>query len=458
MNINCFRNQITVILGRDGAGKSTFLKMLMGMIAPTAGTAYINGYDIQKRTEKARRVIGICPQNSILFDEFTVREHIEFFCRLKGLTGKDVDKEVKKYVRVMNLESKIDTISSELSDGDKRKLSFALALCGDSKVIICNESTSGMDPASRREVWSALKKLKKGRTIILTTHSMDEADVLGDRIYIMANGKVLCGGSSSFLKNKLGKGYHLTCVKAENFDSDELTEKVRRTIPDAEIYEDKTNEIVYMLPLTSIRNFGTLFEKLEKQQDDLKVKTFGLTSTEMDEIFRTLQMTEKKPPATKDESESSESETSESDSDVKSPDDEKVSGENGSGENGSGEKGPGEKCSEDECLEELCHCECGCDCHKNVGFAIIDNRCCLCLNHWFAMFLKRLYLWSYNWYILVLQVLIIILAIVIAFAFSRLDYNYEYINLPLLNISLEQYRRTITLIKEFPESYNLNSM
>lgn len=182
LTMNMFEDQITVLLGHNGAGKTTTMSVLTGMLRPSTGTAIINGYDIRKSMDKARESLGLCPQHNILFDDMTVGEHLEFYCRLKGLDGAEVTKEVNRYVKLLDFESKINALSSTLSGGMKRKLSVGIALCGGSKVVLCDEPSSGMDPAARRSLWDLLQMEKKGRTILLSTHFMDEADILGDRI------------------------------------------------------------------------------------------------------------------------------------------------------------------------------------------------------------------------------------------------------------------------------------
>lgn len=141
--LNMYDDQITVLLGHNGAGKTTTFSMLTGMIPPTSGTAVINGHDIRKNLQKARSSIGLCPQHNILFDEMTVREHIQFYGRLKGLTEEGVEEETIKYVELLELEPKIDTITSSLSGGMQRKVSVGVALCGGSKVVFLDEPTSG---------------------------------------------------------------------------------------------------------------------------------------------------------------------------------------------------------------------------------------------------------------------------------------------------------------------------
>lgn len=180
LSVNMFENQITVLLGHNGAGKSTTIAMLTGMLQPTSGTALINGYDIRTETKKARSSFGLCAQHNVLFDELTVREHIVFYSMLKGLDARRAENEVIKYIGLLNLAP--EKIASTLSGGMKRKLSLANALCANSKFLLCDEPSSGMDPTARRELWTMLQSEKKTRTILLTTHYMDEADILGDRI------------------------------------------------------------------------------------------------------------------------------------------------------------------------------------------------------------------------------------------------------------------------------------
>lgn len=156
--------------------------MLTGMINPSSGTAFINGKDIRKDMNAIRSSVGFCPQHNILFDNLTVREHITFFSLLKGLHKDDVEREVDKYVKLLKLENKIDTQAKGLSGGMKRKLSVGIALCANSKVVLFDEPSSGVDPSARRDLWDLLQKEKEGRTILLSTHFMLEADVLGDRV------------------------------------------------------------------------------------------------------------------------------------------------------------------------------------------------------------------------------------------------------------------------------------
>lgn len=285
LNINMYDDQITVLLGHNGAGKTTTMSMLTGMFPPTNGTALINGCDIRNNINGARESVGLCPQHNILFDELTVREHIIFFGRLKGLNAHDIEDEVQKYVKLLELEPKIDAQSQTLSGGMKRKLSVGVALCGRSKVVLCDEPSSGMDPSARRALWDVLQAEKKGRTILLSTHFMDEADILGDRIAIMAGGKLKCYGSSFFLKKRFGTGYHLICVKGNDCVTADVTELIRKYLPDVEIENDIGSELSFQLPEDRVDVFQKLLLELEEAGESLGLASYGISLTTLEEVF-----------------------------------------------------------------------------------------------------------------------------------------------------------------------------
>ena len=157
--------------------------------------------------------MGICPQHDVLFSLLTPEEHLDIVIELKGGDTTDKQTEIAKLISDVGLDPDKKKTAQSLSGGNKRKLSVALALCAQSRLVLLDEPTAGMDLQARRAIWDMLKNYKNNRIILLTTHYMDEADVLGDRIGIMAEGKLVCLGSSLFLKNRFGAGYKLTMVK-----------------------------------------------------------------------------------------------------------------------------------------------------------------------------------------------------------------------------------------------------
>lgn len=284
VTFDLYDDQITVLLGHNGAGKSTAISMLTGLATPTAGTVIINGYDIRKTIKRALSSVGWCPQQNTLFDDLSVREHIEFFSRLKGVRSNDVNAEVNKYAKKLGLEQKINVRTKCLSGGMKRRLSLALAFCGNSKVVLCDEPTSGVDPVARRALWDLLQSEKTGRTILLTTHFLDEADVIGDRIAIMANGELKCYGTPSFLKKRFGSGYRLVCVKKDGCLSANVTKVLRDFIPEINIDEDIASELTYSLQPDDVDKFGPMFKCLEDNQDLLGLESFGVSLSTLEHV------------------------------------------------------------------------------------------------------------------------------------------------------------------------------
>lgn len=284
--LNMYEDQITVLLGHNGAGKTTTMNMLTGMFSPSSGTAYLNGHDIRTDIDEARKSLGLCPQHNILFADLTVREHIVFFCRLKGVSNKiEIEDEVSKYVDLLDFSDKVDALSKTLSGGQKRKLSIGVALCGNSKIVMLDEPTSGLDAGARRALWNLLIEEKKGRTILLTTHHMDEADILGDRIAIMNEGELQTVGSSFFLKKRFGSGYKLICVKDQGCQPANILNVLRDFAPDVTLESDAQTEAVFIIGEENLPAFPTMFKKIEDQSKNLKILSFGCSLTTLEEVF-----------------------------------------------------------------------------------------------------------------------------------------------------------------------------
>ena len=181
--------------------------MLTGLIPVDSGSAVIEGHDVGRDIDTIRKNLGVCPQHDILYPLLTVEEHLILFARFKGVPNSQLQQEVESMIQIVGLTEKRKEYSKSLSGGQKRKLSVGIAFIGGSRVVLLDEPTSGMDPYSRRFTWNLIRRQKKGRIVVLTTHFMDEADLLGDRVAIMGDGKLRCCGSSLYLKTKFGLGY-----------------------------------------------------------------------------------------------------------------------------------------------------------------------------------------------------------------------------------------------------------
>ena len=280
-----YEDQIFALLGHNGAGKTTTINILSGMMAATSGKASIYGYDIQTEMKELRKMMGICPQHNILFPNLTVREHLSIFADFKGMPRRQIDLEIDQLLKDLNMENKDKVLSKDLSGGYKRKLSLGIALVGGSKVVFLDEPSSGMDVTARREMWDMLRKYKNDRIIILTTHYMEEADNLGDRIGIMSKGKMLCCGTPDFLKNKYGDGYNLIFVKDNREDNHELEEFVSDNIEGSLKVSEVSSEATYLLPKTSSHAFPEFFRKLDRSLEELGVSSYGVSMTTLEEVF-----------------------------------------------------------------------------------------------------------------------------------------------------------------------------
>lgn len=187
------------LLGVNGAGKTTTFKSLTNEEVPTDGEVSVGGYSILSQFGKARHMIGYCPQANQLFEVLTVRENLEFFARVKGVAGKIRSKLIDRTIEVMNLGEHANKEAGNLSGGNKRKLQVAIAIIGSPAIVLLDEPSAGMDPEARRFMWSVVASLsekKKKCAVILTTHSMEEAEALSSKMGIMVKGGVFkCFGS-----------------------------------------------------------------------------------------------------------------------------------------------------------------------------------------------------------------------------------------------------------------------
>uniref|UniRef100_A0A3Q3W1K1 P-type phospholipid transporter n=1 Tax=Mola mola TaxID=94237 RepID=A0A3Q3W1K1_MOLML len=310
LTLGFYEGQITSFLGHNGAGKTT-TSILTGLFPPTSGTAYILGRDIRTELSAIRQSLGVCPQHNVLFSRLTVEEHIWFYGRLKGMSEEQVKGEIEQILQDTGLPHKR---TSRTSSGMQRKLSVALAFVGGSKVVILDEPTAGVDPYARRGIWDLLLKYRQ-RTIILSTHHMDEADILGDRIAIISHGKLCCVGSSLYLKNQLGTGYYLTLVKKDPEPSHSScknssstvssTKKVPHDVPlisglilshvpAARLVEDLGHELTYVLPYSAAKDgaFVELFKDLDLKLSDLGISSYGVSDTTLEELQIFLKVAE----------------------------------------------------------------------------------------------------------------------------------------------------------------------
>ena len=205
LNLEINEGELFSLLGVNGAGKTTTIKMLATLTKPTSGEAFIYDYSIIKDEDKIKEIIDISMQETSIARKLTVEENIEFYAKLSGLTNEEVIESKKKLYETFELDKVKNKKAYKLSGGWQRKLSIALALVSNPKILFLDEPTLGLDVIARRELWKTINELKGKMTIILTTHYMEEAENLSDRIGIMKDGKLLFVGTKEELYIKTNK-------------------------------------------------------------------------------------------------------------------------------------------------------------------------------------------------------------------------------------------------------------
>jgi ATP-binding cassette subfamily A (ABC1) protein 3 len=210
---------------------------------------------------------------------------LSIFYDFKGGDPERKEEELRKMIKASGLTIDKAKAAGTLSGGNKRKLSVCIALCGGSRFVLLDEPTSGMDLGARRNLWDMLKSYKRDRIVILTTHYMDEADVLGDRIGIMAKGQLMCLGSSLFLKNRYGAGYKLTVVKEEAELGKGFDAFLHVYFAGAQRHSEIRDEVNFLIPRDQCANFKAFFEAFDAKLGEYKVKSYGVAMTTLEEVF-----------------------------------------------------------------------------------------------------------------------------------------------------------------------------
>ncbi|CAD0091263.1 unnamed protein product [Aureobasidium mustum] len=329
------RGEIFALLGPNGAGKSTSIGLIRGDVAPSGGDVFLENESIVKQRAAARLHQGVCPQFDAM-DSMTSLEHLHFYARARGVT--DVEHNVEQVCRdptatavcrqllkkranepqVMNavgLSAFRNRMASKLSGGNKRKLSLGIALIGNPSVLLVDEGSSGMDAGAKRIMWRTLSAVSSGRSLVLTTHSLEEADALGDRVGIMAR-RMLAIGTSDSLRRKHGDAYyvHLVHKDAPHTSDAKLAEiknwirinfplatiedrsfhgQIRFEVPNrvasitddtSSSMDDKKGAKASVTP-TDRNGISSLFEKLETSKDELGMEFYAVSQATLDQVF-----------------------------------------------------------------------------------------------------------------------------------------------------------------------------
>ena len=204
LNLAVGQGELLALLGVNGAGKTTTIRMLTCLSEPSEGEAFVCGRSVRTERAEVKRVVGISPQDTAVSPNLTVRENLVFMARVHGRTPKEAAGAAERMIGLLRLEKEAGTRARTLSGGWQRRLSIAMALIGEPEVLFLDEPTLGLDVLARRELWQAIRALKGSMTIVLTTHYMEEAEALADRIAVMADGRLLTAGTLAELEHEAG--------------------------------------------------------------------------------------------------------------------------------------------------------------------------------------------------------------------------------------------------------------
>lgn len=204
LDLQIRQGELFSLLGVNGAGKTTVIKMLSGLTKPTAGEARVGGYSITREPVKVKARIGVSPQESAVAPNLSVWENLELMARIHGFSKERAREKIAQLTEQFSLEAVLGRKAGKLSGGWQRRVSIAMALISEPEILFLDEPTLGLDVLARHELWAVIRKLKGRITIILTTHYMEEAAALSDRIGIMKAGRLLAAGRVEALKNRAG--------------------------------------------------------------------------------------------------------------------------------------------------------------------------------------------------------------------------------------------------------------
>jgi len=280
LNIGIKKGEVFGFLGPNGAGKTTSIKMMVGLLRPTSGKVYINGIDVQK-IEKGS--IGICPQELMLWENLTCKESLNLMADMYEIPKTTRDPRVQKLLNDLFLQEKADTVVSKLSGGMKRRLNLALAVVHEPEVVVLDEPSEGLDPQSRRVLWNYIRSMRddEGKTVILTTHIMDEADQLSDRIAIIDHGRLIRLDTPEKLKKEIGEGDVVDIKLSDPLRNEDLIHDLEDQKDVISVHE--VNGRINIRALNAVGKLPMMMQTVEKL--DLRVADISVRQNTLEDVF-----------------------------------------------------------------------------------------------------------------------------------------------------------------------------
>merc|ERR1711871_1540128 len=246
------KGEVFGLLGQNGAGKTATINLLTGLHTIDSGSASVGGFDVATQQREIHQIIGVCPQFDKVWQDLTVQQHLEFYARVKGIDKQRAHIAAREVAAKVGLDGDpFGKLASSLSGGMRRRLSIAIALIGNPEIVFFDEPTTGLDPDTRRQLWNIIKKEQSdGRCVVITTHSMEEADALCTRIGIMGFGQLRCIGTQMHLKNKFGDGFKLTlnCIQ----ERQDVSPLLADLCPRARLVHSLGRQQTFVLPMEDV--------------------------------------------------------------------------------------------------------------------------------------------------------------------------------------------------------------
>ena len=269
------------------------MTILSGALRATAGKQFVAGKDLSHDTTSIHEYVGVCPQFDVVWADLTVSEHLAFQARQRGIEPGRLSAEVQQAALAVGLDGDgYYTKAGELSGGMRRRLSIAMSIVGNPPIVFMDEPTTGLDPDNRQHVWKIIQSLKKpNRLILMTTHSMEEAEALCTRIGIMAKGEMRCIGSAQHLKSKYGKGYTLTINLLPTGDEVQQQEKLGEFIIDnlsggqGVLLSSINRTKKFLVPKNASTSISNIFKLMEQNKASLEIREWGLSLSTLEDVF-----------------------------------------------------------------------------------------------------------------------------------------------------------------------------
>jgi ABC-2 type transport system ATP-binding protein len=285
IDLSINKGELFSLLGPNGAGKTTAIKMLCCLLRPSSGTATVMGRDIHEDPMAVKQIIDVSPQETAIAEHLNAWENLSLIGGIRGLAKKEVKKRSEELLEMIGLAKRAKEQVRKFSGGMKRRLSIAMALVSDPQVLFLDEPTLGLDPQSRRGIWEHIAELKGKKTILLTTHYLEEADALADRIAIIDDGKIAALGTPQELKDSI-YDMQVMVVKAENLSLD-VIESLKEIYPEVKATEDgieiSAEELSFYEIVDYLRPKGVAIQSMSLKQPTLDDVFLHLTGKELRE-------------------------------------------------------------------------------------------------------------------------------------------------------------------------------